>query len=87
MQDPLYSFLDTTFLRIFKDSTPNKRHCRNFMMPGNAHCLLSVVGLKVIIERVMVATNTKKVCFLVFVVGPLDTLVKFLYGELYRLDL
>ncbi|KAF9137228.1 hypothetical protein BGX30_010429 [Mortierella sp. GBA39] len=52
MQDPLYSFLDTTFLRIFKDSTPNKRHCRNFMMPG-----------------------------------PLDTLVKFLYGELYRLDL
>lgn len=52
MQDPLYSFLDTTFLRIFKDSAPNKRHCRNFMMPG-----------------------------------PLDTLVKFLYGELYRLDL
>ncbi|KAF9150996.1 hypothetical protein BG015_007188 [Linnemannia schmuckeri] len=52
MQDPLYSFLDTTFLRIFKDSTPNKRHCRSFMMPG-----------------------------------PLDTLVKFLYGELYRLDL
>ncbi|KAF9098103.1 hypothetical protein BGX29_007779 [Mortierella sp. GBA35] len=52
MQDPLYSFLDTTFLRIFKDSTPNKRHCRNFMMPG-----------------------------------PLDTLVKLFYGELYRLDL
>ncbi|KAG0274036.1 hypothetical protein BGZ95_010168 [Linnemannia exigua] len=52
MQDPLYSFLDTTFLRLFKDSTPNKRHCRNFMMPG-----------------------------------PLDTLVKFLYGELFRLDL
>ncbi|KAF9900410.1 hypothetical protein EC991_007362 [Linnemannia zychae] len=52
MQDPQYSFLDTTFLRVFKDSTPNKRHCRNFMMPG-----------------------------------PLDTLVKFLYGELFRLDL
>ncbi|KAF9922497.1 hypothetical protein FBU30_007363 [Linnemannia zychae] len=33
MQDPLYSFLDTSYLRIFKDSTPNKRYCRNFMMP------------------------------------------------------
>ncbi|KAF9124963.1 hypothetical protein BGW39_007771 [Mortierella sp. 14UC] len=52
MQDSQYSFLDTTFLRVFKDSTPNKRQCRNFMMPG-----------------------------------PLDTLVKLLYGELFRLDL
>ncbi|KAF9354933.1 hypothetical protein BGX26_007185 [Mortierella sp. AD094] len=34
MQDPLYSFLDTTFLRLFRDSVANKRHCNNFMMPG-----------------------------------------------------
>ncbi|KAG0338479.1 hypothetical protein BG000_003898 [Podila horticola] len=34
VQDPLYSFLDTTFLRLYKDASPNKRQCRNFMMPG-----------------------------------------------------
>ncbi|KAG0025975.1 hypothetical protein BGZ81_006713 [Podila clonocystis] len=34
VQDPLYSFLDTTFLRLYKDASPNKRQCRSFMMPG-----------------------------------------------------
>ncbi|KAF9110192.1 hypothetical protein BGX27_006658 [Mortierella sp. AM989] len=34
MQDPLYSFLDTTFLRHFRDSLTNRRYCNNFMMPG-----------------------------------------------------
>ncbi|KAI1299814.1 hypothetical protein EDD11_006419 [Mortierella claussenii] len=34
MQDPLYSFLDTTFLRVFEDSVAGKRHCSSFMMPG-----------------------------------------------------
>ncbi|KAG0054564.1 hypothetical protein BGZ83_010969 [Gryganskiella cystojenkinii] len=34
MQHPRYSFLDTTFLRLFQDATTNKRYCRNFMMPG-----------------------------------------------------
>ncbi|KAG0366885.1 hypothetical protein BC939DRAFT_505619 [Gamsiella multidivaricata] len=34
MQDPLYSFMDTTFLRVFKDSIANNPHCSSFMMPG-----------------------------------------------------
>ncbi|KAF9959533.1 hypothetical protein BGZ70_008815 [Mortierella alpina] len=34
MQDPLYSFLDTTFLRLFKETMPDKHHCDSFMMPG-----------------------------------------------------
>ncbi|KAF9948359.1 hypothetical protein BGZ72_009718 [Mortierella alpina] len=33
MQDPLYSFLDTTFLRLFKETMPDKHHCDSFMMP------------------------------------------------------
>ncbi|CAO3563428.1 unnamed protein product [Mortierella alpina] len=34
MQDPLYSFLDTTFLRSFKETMQDKHHCDSFMMPG-----------------------------------------------------
>ncbi|KAF9916489.1 hypothetical protein BX616_003630 [Lobosporangium transversale] len=34
MQDPLYSFVDTKFLREFKGSVASTRHCSNFMMPG-----------------------------------------------------
>ncbi|KAI8604070.1 hypothetical protein EDD21DRAFT_241160 [Dissophora ornata] len=34
MQDPLYAFLDTTFLRVFKDPDANLRHCDSFVMPG-----------------------------------------------------
>ncbi|KAF9303704.1 hypothetical protein BGZ74_003225 [Mortierella antarctica] len=34
VQDPLYSFLDTTLLRLYRDASPNKSQCRNFMMPG-----------------------------------------------------
>ncbi|KAF9937002.1 hypothetical protein BGZ67_001724 [Mortierella alpina] len=34
MQDPLYSFLDTTFLRLFEETMPDKHHCDSFMMPG-----------------------------------------------------
>ncbi|KAF9273407.1 hypothetical protein BGZ68_001532 [Mortierella alpina] len=34
MQSPLYSFLDTTFLRLFKETMPDKHHCDSFMMPG-----------------------------------------------------
>ncbi|KAG0238788.1 hypothetical protein BGX31_003175 [Mortierella sp. GBA43] len=33
MQDPLYSFVDTTFLRTFQDLGVSKHSCSNFMMP------------------------------------------------------
>ncbi|GJJ75795.1 hypothetical protein EMPS_08153 [Entomortierella parvispora] len=41
MRDERFSFLDTTFLRLFQDSpTANKRYCRNFMMPGPLDILI-----------------------------------------------
>ncbi|KAG0333191.1 hypothetical protein BG004_000936 [Podila humilis] len=33
VQNPQYSFLDTTFLRLYKQPVPNKRQCRSFMLP------------------------------------------------------
>ncbi|KAG0216238.1 hypothetical protein BGX28_004603 [Mortierella sp. GBA30] len=37
MQDPLYSFMDTTFLRLFKEVEPTKHRCDSFTMPGRFH--------------------------------------------------
>ncbi|KAF9430193.1 hypothetical protein BGZ94_007977 [Podila epigama] len=34
LQDPHYSFMDTTFLRQYKDVNPNKMQCQSFMLPG-----------------------------------------------------
>ncbi|KAG0248961.1 hypothetical protein BG011_009695 [Mortierella polycephala] len=34
MQDPLYAFLDTTFLQRFHDPVASKRRCSSFMIPG-----------------------------------------------------
>ncbi|KAG0305997.1 hypothetical protein BGZ98_003130 [Dissophora globulifera] len=35
MQDPLYAFLDTTLLQVFKDTEEDKRHCSSFTMPDS----------------------------------------------------